>query len=43
MKTLRVFSICSLLPLMLAWDVWNWLQDALAPPGPRPQHIPPSA
>ena len=39
MKTLRVFSICSLLPLMLAWDVWNWLEDALARLGARRENI----
>ena len=30
MMTPRAFSIWSLLPLVLAWDVWNWLEETLA-------------
>ena len=29
MKTLRLLSVWSVLPLMLVWEAWSWLEDAL--------------
>ena len=35
MRTSRLLSFWSLLPLMLAWDVWSWLEDGMARLGAR--------
>ena len=37
MKTPRVFSLWSVLPLVVAWDMWSWLEEALARLGTRRQ------